>query len=254
MKKLLVIVLALILVLLLAGCGEGEEMVLGESKTYSVSGDIHSLKLWVNAADMTVVESDSFSVESNLKYLTVSEDNGVLSVTEKVKLSSVTYTDAALTLYVPAGTEFERLEITTGAAKLTAGELSAQKVKLQLGAGDVKIETLNASGEAEIRGGAGKITVSGGALNDLDLEMGAGELNLTTALLGSSDLSLGFGASNLTLLGSKDDYRIDVEKGVGAIFVDGVPVSEVDRGTGENRLEIEGGVGAINLKFQEKET
>ena len=84
--------------------------------------------------------------------------------------------------------------------------------------------------------------------------MGVGELNLSAALLGDSDLTLGVGASNLTLIGSRDDYKIEIEKGLGSITVDGESVSDFGTsGNGQNNVEIKGGVGAINLNFLEGE-
>ncbi len=227
-----------------AGDAASEEM-----KVYGVTGQIHSLEVTVNAADFTIKQADAFSVESNLKNLSVSEDNGVLTIKDAKKYS-VAYTDAVLTLYIPVGAAFDKVSITTGAARLTADAISAKSVKLQLGAGDVNIETLNASGKADIEGGAGKITIAGGSVNNLELEMGIGELNLTAALLGHSDLNFGVGESNLTLLGSKEDYQVDVEKGIGSITVDGKAVSDFGNSrTGSNRVEIEGGIGAIHLNF-----
>ena len=234
----------------LLGVFHATDAVLEENKVYQVQPGIRSLDIRINAADVTIRQAEGFSVESNLKYLSVAENDGVLVIKEEKKYAA-TYTDAVLTLCVPAGTEFEKVNITTGAAKLTADTLSAKSLKLQLGAGDVSIGNLNARTEADIEGGAGRITVAGGILNDLDLEMGAGELNLTAALLGDSDLALGVGESNLTLIGSKEEYRVDIEKGLGSVTVDGKAVSGFRSTTGDNRVEIEGGIGAIHLRFQE---
>ena len=44
---------------------------------------------------------ESFSVESNLKHLTVEDKNGVLTIEETRKFAH-TYTGAILTLYIPA--------------------------------------------------------------------------------------------------------------------------------------------------------
>ena len=83
--------------------------------------------------------------------------------------------------------------------------------------------------------------------------MGMGELNLTATVLGESDLKFGVGESNVTLIGSKDDYKVDIEKGLGNITVDGKTVTDFGSSVnGQNHIEIEGGVGTINLKFQEK--
>ena len=60
------------------------------------------------------------------------------------------------------------------------------------------------------------------------------------------------GGKAFGLLGNKDDYKLDIEKGIGSISVDGDNISN-DReiGNGINEVEIHGGVGAINVKFKE---
>ena len=105
----------------------------------------------------------------------------------------------------------------------------------------------------DIDGGAGRITISDGALHNLDLDMGVGQLNLTSALTGESDFDLGIGESNITVIGNKDDYKLDIEKGIGNITVDGTSVSNIkEYGNGNNSIEVSGGIGAINLRFQEE--
>ena len=251
MKKYAVLFFLLALVLSLTGCAENA--VLEETYVYEAETQIHSLEIRVGAADFTIQPADAFSVESNLKYLSVSEDDGVLTIIDK-KTTGVTYDNPILTVYIPEAFMFEDVRIATGAAKLTADWLAANTVKLQLGAGDVSIANLCAVSNADIEGGAGKITVGSGTIRDLELEMGMGELNLTAVLLGDSDLTFGVGESNITLLGSREDYSIDAEKGIGSITIDGKSAVEYEGGNGQNRVQIEGGVGAIHLKFQESDS
>lgn len=227
----------------------GGDAVTEDIKTYTVSSDIKSLEVKINAADFTIKQGDSFSVESNLKYLTVEDKNGVLTIRDTKKFIR-TYTGAVLTLYIPADTVFDKANITTGAGRLTVDNLSADTMNFELGAGEVAIDTLVASSDIDINGGAGKITISGGALHNLDLDMGAGQLNLTSALTGESDFDLGVGESNITVIGNKNDYKLDIERGLGNITVDGTSVSNIKgQGNGNNDIEISGGIGAINLKF-----
>lgn len=238
---------------LFGGLFDGDA-VLEDAKTYTVSDNITELDIRINAANFTIKQADAFSIESNLKHLTVKENDGVLTIEEN-KRFGVTYTDAALILYIPAETVFEKADITTGAGRLTVDALSAGSLKLELGAGEVNIGTLTATNKADIDGGAGKITISGGTLHNLDLDMGVGQLNLTSVVLGNSDFDLGIGESNITLIGSKDDYAIDAEKGIGNITVDGETVSNFNgSGNGENNIDISGGIGAINLVFMEEQT
>ena len=70
------------------------------------------------------------------------------------------------------------------------------------------------------------------------------------ALLGECDLKFGVGQSDLILLGGKDSYTVDIEKGVGNITLDGVDVTDFDNGDGENHIKIEGGIGTINIEFR----
>ena len=250
MKRIITVIISAILLVCLVACNK-QDVVLDEAKTYEITSEIHSLDIRISAADFKIQHGDEISVESNLKYLSVSEKDGVLTIVDEEK--NYNDSDAMLTLYVPNDMVFDEVDITTGAAKMTVGTLSANSLKLKLGAGDVQIESLNASSDADIEGGVGQITIASGTLNDLTLKMGMGELNLSAAVLGESDLKFGVGESNVTLIGSKDDYKVDIEKGLGSITVDGKTVTDYgSSGNGQNHIEIEGGVGTVNLKFQEK--
>ena len=227
--------------------------VIGETKTYTVSSEISDLNIQINAADFYIKEGNSFSVESNLKNLEVDEKNGCLTLKDltKIKLNgSNAYENAVLTIYVPVGTVFDNVNIKTGAGRFTVDSLSAASIGFELGAGDVTISKLIAEKSANIEGGAGRITISDGAIKNLDLEMGLGQLNLTSALTGDCNLDSGVGEMNVTLLGSKDDYELDIEKGIGNITVDGKNVTDFgSSGNGTNEVDIHGGVGAINVRF-----
>lgn len=250
MKKLIVAVLAF-LMFTFASCTAKIDLV-GEIKAYEIASEILSLDIQIGAGDLTIEYGDGFSVESNLNYLSVSEHDGVLMIVEKQQhhISAVDYQDAVLKLCVPNDIVFGSVNITTGAAKLTADSLSADHVELELGAGEVRFGCLNAYSNADIEGGAGQITIANGILNDLSLEMGVGELDLTAALLGNSDLSFGVGKTNLTLIGSKDEYTIDIEKGLGSITIDGKTVTDLSSsGNSQNHIEIEGGIGSIDIVF-----
>jgi len=250
MKKIIAAFLVFTLALSLVSCGKSA--VLDESKTYDTTSEIHSLNIRVSAADFKIEHGDVVKVISNLKYLSVSEEGGVLTIVDKAKSNS-NYSGAALTLYVPNGAVFDDVSITTGAAKINAAALSARTLKLELGAADVRFESLSVSSDAEIKGGAGKITIAGGTLNDMELEMGMGELDLTATLLGRSELDFGVGEANITLIGNKDEYKMNIEKGLGSITVDGKVVSDYgSSGNGQNSINIDGGVGAINLMFRDE--
>ena len=124
-------------------------------------------------------------------------------------------------------------------------------MQLELGAGDVKISELIAKTSADIDGGAGRIEISSGAMHDLSLSMGVGELDLASALSGDADLDYGIGKATLTLIGKADDYRISVEKGIGAVTVDGKAAKDDGvYGNGSSEVDIDGGIGKIDVLFE----
>ena len=229
----------------------GDKDIVGELQTYSVNSDIKELDIDISAADFVIKTGDEFRVESNHKYLTVEEKSGRLVISEK-KLFWGSYSGkVSLELYVPEGTVFEKADIATGAGRVTIETLSAEVLVLNLGAGEVKIDNLIATDRAEIDGGAGRITIGDGALRNLDLDMGVGELKLTSKLTGECDLDCGVGATNLVLLGTSDDYKIKLDKGLGDAKIDGESISNGGiYGTGENTVDVDGGVGAIKITFR----
>ena len=93
------------------------ESPVGDAKDYALSSKISSLDLEISAADLTIREGDGFSLESNLKRLTVDEKNGVLRIRENKIFSFGSYHDASLILTVPEGTVFDSVHMETGAGR-----------------------------------------------------------------------------------------------------------------------------------------
>ncbi len=248
--KYILIVLVILSVVALVGCVSRTNVV-GENKNYEITSDIKSLDIRISAADFVIEHSDKFSVESNLIYLSVTEEDGVLRLIEDTK-NPVSYVDAKLKLCIPADAVFEDVSIKTGAGKLTAKSLSANTMKLKNGAGQVEFDSLNVESNIAIKGGAGEINIKDGTLNNFSVNLGVGELNMTAKLNGESNLKFGVGESNITLLGNREDYRFDIKNGVGTINIDGVTVSGiVGSGIGGDTVKIKGGVGNNNIRFSE---
>ncbi len=227
---------------------DGESGTVAEITEYTVSGNITDLEIDIGAAEFTIKTGEGFFVESNIKNITVKENDGTLIIKEKSNLFKSNYKNPVLTLCIPKGTVFKTVDITTGAGKLTSEALSAERVSLELGAGEVNINELNASLATEIEGGAGALTVNGGTLYNLDLAMGVGKLELTSALKGTCDLECGIGEVVLNLLEGKEAYSIAINNGIGNAKLDGENVSgNAVYGNGTNRIDIDGGIGEIRI-------
>ena len=228
------------------------ENAAGEMRTYAVSGSVENLDLEIGAAALDIVTGDRFSLESNHKYLSVKEENHTLKISEEKISFGASYEGVTVVLTVPEGFVFEDASIETDAGKVDIQTLSANTLSLDLGAGKTEIGTLIAQTRAKINTGAGKLTILGGQLNDLTLDHGVGKLELTGLLTGQCEVDFGVGDADLTLLGSREDYQIKLDKGLGNATLDGESMNDGSTyGGGENRIKIDGGVGSIQIMYKD---
>lgn len=222
----------------------------GEMKTYPVSKTPDKLSLEIGAAALKIVTGDDFSVESNHKNLTVREEDGTLKISEKKMSFSTSGESVTVILTIPEGFVFADASLETGAGKVSIDTLSADTLDLDLGAGAVDIGSLNAKNRAKVSTGTGKLTIRGGQLHDLAMDMGVGKLEFTGQLTGTNDMNLGIGAVDLNLTGSPEDYQIRLDKGIGSATMDGKSLSGGSTvGNGANRIDIDGGIGSISIHF-----
>lgn len=216
---------------------------------YPVSGTVTELEINIGAAELIIVNGERFSLSANLSDLKVEQVESCLSVKQTLQFNK-NYNGAQVRLTVPEGHVFQKLSISSGAGRLQAGSLSAQTLSLNLGAGQAEIRQLTAEKSALIHTGAGELTVSGGTLTDLDLEMGVGKVTLKSRLQGRCEVDQGVGEAVLELAGSLADYTVRVEKGLGSAEVDGHRVSDdTTCGSGQTEVNIDGGVGSIRVSF-----
>lgn len=229
-----------------------DNKVVGEMQVYSIDGEISSLSVDISGAELKIKTADKFSVESNHKYISVKGDNGKLTISETKKFFAVSSKGATVILNIPANFVFENVMIDTGAGKVEIDSLSCDVLKLSLGAGKADIKNLTANSRADIDGGAGELDIDGGKLCNLKLDMGVGKLTLKSRIEGESDLDYGVGKTDLILLGSLEDYQIEIDKGIGEAKLNGEKMNDDSvYGSGENKIEIDGGVGEINIEFSE---
>ncbi|MBO4939474.1 MAG: DUF4097 family beta strand repeat protein [Clostridia bacterium] len=233
----------------------GEDAVFDEMKTHTVesSEEITDLKVELGAAEFVIQQGDAFAVESNLKKLTVTTQDGTLKLKETTKsFRGSEKNTPKLHLTIPTDMQFNVVNIQTGAGTFTVEKLAAKSLTFLLGAGKVEMDNLVATESVKIDGGAGEITIHDGVLKNMDFDMGVGKLNLTAKILGVSELNCGVGETNVTLKGGRDLYTIKAEKGIGNAKIDGKSIdNSTIIGIGVNQFSVSGGIGAINVNFAE---
>lgn len=220
-----------------------------ELSEHVIDSDFTNLTVDISAAELEIKTGDAFGIETNHRYLTYKENGDTLEIRE-TKPFFASHHGMKVIVTVPKGTVFNSAAIHAGAGSVRIDELSAGSLNIQLGAGEFEAGHLDALHQAEIDGGAGSVTIRGGYLNNADIDMGVGEFNLTGELDGNSSMDYGVGETNLALAGTADDYRIELDKGIGEAWLDGKKMTDGSvYGSGSRRLEIDGGIGELHITF-----
>lgn len=223
-----------------------------ELKEYSVSSEVEALDIEVGAADIVIEKGDKLTVRYSGVNFDFSEEDGKLEI-ENDDDSFLGF-DAAgkLVVTVPDKKSFKKVALSAGAGDIFIESLSCGSLDLDLGAGQIDIDYIRAKNDANIDGGAGEMVIASGDINNLDISLGVGKTELKALLTGKSTVEAGVGELVLTLQGKKDDYTVFAETGIGEFSVDGERVSDgYTVGDGAGLVEIEGGIGAVRVNFEE---
>lgn len=211
----------------------------------------NKIKIELASSTFIIKEGTNLKLESNHSKITAKEENGYLKIKEQ-KNWNINKTTNQMVLTLPNNQVLEYLEIETGAGLFEIESLKVNELDLDLGAGKVIIDNLEVYRSASIDGGLGEIIVNKSKINNLELNMGIGKLTLNANIFGNSKIEAGVGNIDLNLLGNKEIYTLKLEKGLGSVQVDGKRIENNTFGTGLNVLNVEGGIGAININFKER--
>ncbi len=223
----------------------------GEMKDFAFGGEILSMDIEIAAAELSITDGEAFSVRSNLENLNVNVENGTLKIKESSLFGFKNYNGALLEVVIPENFSFDKIDIETGAGVVDIESLNAQTLELELGAGKVNIKSLSATRSANIDGGAGKLTVGGGILTNLDFDMGVGETEICAEIKGRADVDMGIGKATLTLIGGEESYEINFSKGLGSISYNGKNVeNNTTVGNGLTYIDIDGGIGSLIVETE----
>lgn len=213
---------------------------------------VTQLKIGIGATNLRITQDEDareVRVESNNEHVTSWNDGDTLQVVEKNHAFWEFQGHREVVIYVPMGYKFDEVIISAGAGTVSVDYLVAKRVKLELGAGRTEISQIEATEFADIEGGAGLIELKKGKLKNLDLEVGAGKAEITAELQGDSKIKSGVGRLELDLSKTAGDYRFVVDKGIGAVTIDGVSQGDdATYGSGNNLVKLEAGVGSVEVK------
>ena len=216
--------------------------------------EISTLKIDLSCTNLDVKIGDNFKVETNNSKITFTNDNGSVKIKEENRNWLNNNKESNLIIYIPRDMiAIDETKIETGAGKINIEKLNTQSLYLELGAGDVYIKNLTVTKEAKIDGGLGRTELKSCEINNLKANLGMGDFVFNGKLTGKNEIDSGVGAIDIDLMDNKGNYKINVSKGLGNVTIDGQKL-EMDRvyGTGENYLDVDGGIGEIKIEFKEE--
>lgn len=223
-----------------------------ENAVYPVSEKIESLDVELGAVKFSLRNDDAFRVETNLDCIIVKEEGKSLKITENNVYKNYP-SGAFITLYVPENIVFGEVDMDAGAGNIAIENLSAADIDFDLGAGLLEINHLLSSRKTEISGGVGDIVIKNAKLTNPNIETGVGEFVFNGDITGVASFDIGVGNADITVSGNKNDYTVDISKGLGSVSVDGLEVKDsAIIGDGANNLNVSGGVGQIKITFKNK--
>lgn len=232
-----------------------ESKLLEEYTTISNNvNNIESFKIDISNDDIEIKEGEKFEVKTNDPNVKFYHENSKVKIkTDKTFSWHLSNSSrGTIIIYLPNEFNISELDLNLGAGKIDIDKIFVETLLMDLGAGTMTAKEINVYEKATINGGAGNININSGTINNLNLKLGAGNASIQSDLTGSNTLTTGVGKLNLGLSRSKDNYKFDINKGLGNIILNDFNVSEDTLiGDGETKIKINGAVGNIIINTAE---
>lgn len=212
---------------------------------------VSNLKIDLEYTDLYIKEGENFKIKTNNKKIKIISNDNSISIKEENKyILSSKNLESNLVIYIPKDITLDLLNIETGVGKINIEQLNTKKLYLELGLGEVLLKNVVATSNTFIDGGVSKSELINCNFNNLKIDLGVGEFNFNGILTGKNEIDSSVGLTNITLDNKKENYTIDLSKGLGNIVVDYEKIeSDGIYGNGDNYLKVDGGIGEININF-----
>jgi len=246
------------------GLKSGETGLSGKALENAAKAD--SLDIELTAGNLRIVPGDEFSVSFGSqisRYIHYSIDEGEFSLRDTMKRNSWNYRwwkkasdkDLAVTITVPPEKEYDEVSIDAGEAGVFIRSIRTGEFSVDCGVGEVEIEDVSAR-TFEVDGGVGEVKARGISVSEkTDLEIGVGEVNIQGDLRGEVDIEGGVGEVQEDLSGEREEYAIEIEEGLGEMWIDGEQISVFRESrvlgseSARNSIKVDCALGEIRLNF-----
>lgn len=246
---------------------EGEEVVEGSVAETFAADEIESLETDLKYGEIFFTDSESGAIEVSVdapkrNAYRCFNDNGTLKLEDDTKTHVLGWngfanSDVTVTIAIPAGKEFDEVKISTNAGAVNAEHtFLAQKIDLELDAGNLTGEKLTAHEEFSVEVGAGSVEIEDFSTENLDADCGVGEIDISGTVSGKAEADCGVGQITLNLYGKETDYNYELKVGLGEIDINGASYSSLSShkridNDADKKISLDCGVGQIDVTVTE---
>lgn len=242
--------------------GDDDSKDFEKSYTFSVKEDgIKSIECVIGASNVTIEsngDEDKIYVEVDGDKRSdfsckVENETLVISCEREIKsLKGLVDIGCDITLQLPE-TEFEKMKLDVGAGNIEADTLKAKQMEIVIGAGNVELEKIKATG---LKGNvdAGNLSIDQlDAQKEIQLEVNAGRIEVDTAKKSKEiTVECNMGEIEMELQGEENDYNIDLSCAMGNVSVGDYEIAGMDASKhidndATNTINAECNLGNINI-------
>lgn len=207
--------------------------MISESTTFDE--EVREIYIEADAADLSIEDGDSFSVEYNLPESmkpVIEMKNGRFSFVSRMKGPFSPFDlrkGASIELTVPEGTKLDSFQMELDAGRISIGSFDTGRFFINSDAGDIEIEEVKAdrleiktdagnlelrevtAGRAIVNLDAGNVMIRDSSIDDLEAKIDAGNIDVDDSTINSGSCKTDFG--NISLKGNIGD--VEVKSSVG---------------------------------------
>lgn len=152
---------------------------------------------------------------------------------------------------VPNGYDAEKISISSGTGHVDMSDISTEVLDINGDVGDITGSNIKAT-EFSAQAGVGNIDLSEVEFGSCDVDCGVGSVTIRGVFTGDCDFDGGVGDMEITVEGSRKNYDLDIESGVGSVRVNGEKVEHLNEDNDSKvDFKVDGGVGSVDIDFTE---
>lgn len=206
----------------------------GDSYNYitidSKDAEIASLDIDIGMGSFVLSDGDEFAISTygirkeNFSY-EITDGCLYLKYSPQISLISFNFSEfdngSSIFLTVPKK-DFDKITVNMTAGDVSVMNVNAQKLTTKSSAGSMLIDGICAE-SASFKMTAGDCTVSNSTVKNSSISMTAGDMYFGDCkLYGDNNIKMTAGELQMSLIGDRADYRINVDKALGNVYIDGM--------------------------------